>query len=196
MKFSAFLVYITNRFRQIFSRIIKLMNASVQDKVKKLNKQTAKSVKKLLKFCEKHNVEVELGIDEEDSTNMGTFFNYVTGPQIIRLSPKLFDSSEVELLSIFLHEVGHMDQFINHFQEIKDNFPGVMSITAEEQVTKKWKTKTQKYWIDYVGLEQDAWVRGYNIAKKLKIEINIDQWTRIRLSCLRRAGAWFAGTFK
>jgi len=166
-------------------------NVSLSESIKTLDKNQADPIKKLLKFCKKLNVTVTLEIDSDDPSNTGIFQE---DESKIKLSPTLLKSPD-ELLIIFLHEIGHAEQLIKFRAEMCDKFPGIMSIPYSEYETKKWKTKTQKYWIDYVGLEQDAWTRGYDIAKKLKIQLDIEKWNKIRLSCLRRAGSWLAGTF-
>jgi len=135
------------------------------------------------------NITVIAAIDKDDPNNSGIWY---PSSKTIQISPRRLLSAETAIYTL-LHELGHAELEFYEKDVLDKKYPALHLNVDEKNLLKRpWIKKSQKYWIDYICLESDAWNTGLEIGELLKIKIDMKRWNLFKYKCMRPAGKWLA----
>jgi hypothetical protein len=101
----------------------------------------------------------------------GNFDGYLHPDKTIVYNHKLRNKDN-QIYSI-LHEIGHMLAFTGNRQAYKEKFPVLYKQRFGQG---KQNKRTNRYRMEVVLEEHDAWKRGERVAKKLGLDIDTDKY--------------------
>lgn len=141
--------------------------------------QWSASALSLIEHARKLGYTVTIENDPDDPTNPGLCYSK---EKKITLSKFLLRKPE-ELIVILMHEIGHIHQFLEN-----RDYNLAYSALVEAEDRGGWRnSSTQKYWLDDIGSEYEAWLAGLRVARQLNIEFDERVFSLVKFRCLRRS---------
>ena len=125
----------------------------------KKNKNFEVGIKKLTSWLKNKNWNIIFGNKLEDE--MFPVEKYITINNKFKIENQLYAC---------LHECGHL--LLHENRNYKNVYPNAYEMDNKIKSKSKKKIKPYKYKVDVVSEEIDAWRKGKELAKKLKISIN------------------------
>lgn len=109
----------------------------------------------------------------------------------VKIFPVAWKNPE-EIVYVLLHEFGHVVQERKRSRVLAEKmYPTLCLYDCQKLSDRPWLRKSQKYWIEYLGYELEAWNEGIVLAKTLGIKLDIEKYTKCKHKYLRYSASNF-----
>lgn len=139
-----------------------ILNSMQNNKIGQINLYKS-GINKLIKWLNSKNWHIEFGFYEDE---ISLYDKSITINHKNKIENQLY---------AILHECGHMVLFLNKKYPEKYSYIYKVDLFLNKN---KSMTKSKRYQVETISEEIEAWHRGFNLAKRLNIYINIDNYKK------------------